>query len=168
MSTVAGMKFSAVAEVHSSAVDDEGAPLVICASEQRGTVVEVDPVWPGGECRVLVDGMTVPEPLEHSVVGVPIEVGKSSVDRVAVSNLIEHSGVRGTVDPPSASQLMMHSEVSGDWETGRQDHTCVDGMPLDVRTEDEWLSPDDGEAIVVGAVGSAAPWFLTGWAGECY
>ena len=32
--------------------------------------------------------------------------------------------------------------------------------------EDERLSPDDGEAIVVGAVGSAAPWFLTGWAGE--
>ena len=27
-------------------------------------------------------------------------------------------------------------------------------------------SPDDGEAIVVGAVGSAAPWFLTGWAEE--
>ena len=25
-------------------------------------------------------------------------------------------------------------------------------------------SQEDGEAIVVGAVGSAAPWFLTGWA----
>ena len=25
-------------------------------------------------------------------------------------------------------------------------------------------SPEEGEAIVVGAVGSAAPWFLTGWA----
>ena len=25
-------------------------------------------------------------------------------------------------------------------------------------------SPEDGEAIVVGAVGSAVPWFLTGWA----
>ena len=24
--------------------------------------------------------------------------------------------------------------------------------------------PDSGEAIVVGAIGSAAPWFLTGWA----
>ena len=32
---VAGMKFSAVAEVYSSAVDDEGAPLVILASKQR-------------------------------------------------------------------------------------------------------------------------------------
>ena len=39
-------------------------------------------------------------------------------------------------------------------------------MPLDVRMEDQRLSPDDGEAIVVGVVGSAAPWFLTGWAKE--
>ena len=83
---VAGMKFLDVAEVHSSAVGDEGAPLVIRTSEQRDAVVEVDPVWPSGESRGLVDGMTVPEPLEHSVVGVPIEVGNSSVDRVAVSN----------------------------------------------------------------------------------
>ena len=50
-----------------------------------------------GECRGLVDDMTVLVPLEHSVVGVPIEVGHSSVDRVAVPNSIEHSGVRGTV-----------------------------------------------------------------------
>ena len=65
--------------------------------------------------------------------------------------------MRGTADPPSASQLMIHSEVSGDWKTGRQDHMCDDSMPLDVRTEDKRLSPDHGEAIVVGAVGSAAP-----------
>ena len=26
--------------------------------------------------------------------------------------------------------------------------------------------PESGEAIVVGAIGSAAPWFLTGWAHE--
>ena len=85
---------------------------------------------------------------------------------MAVPIPIEHSGVRGTADPPSASQLMMHSEVSGDWKTGRQDHTCDDSTPQDVRTEDKWLSPDDGEAIVVGAVGAAAPWFLKGWAEE--
>ena len=42
---VAGMKFSAVAEVYSSAVDDEGAPLVIRTSKQWGAVVEEDPVW---------------------------------------------------------------------------------------------------------------------------
>ena len=74
--------------------------------------------------------------------------------------------MRGTADPPSASQLMMHSEVSGDWETGRQDHMCDGSTPLDVRMEDKRRLPDDGEAIVVGAVGAAAPWFLTGWAEE--
>ena len=26
--------------------------------------------------------------------------------------------------------------------------------------------PNSGQAIVVGAIGSAAPWFLTGWAHE--
>ena len=44
---VAGMKLSAVAEVYSSAVDDEGAPLVIRASKQRHAVVGMGPVWPG-------------------------------------------------------------------------------------------------------------------------
>ena len=83
---VAGMKFLAVAEVYSWAVDDEGAPLVICDSKQRSVVVEVDPVWSSG--------MTLPEALEHSVVGVPIEVGNSLVDRVTMPNPIEHSGVR--------------------------------------------------------------------------
>ena len=33
------MKFSAVAEVHSSAVDDEGDPLVVRTSRQRSAVV---------------------------------------------------------------------------------------------------------------------------------
>ena len=213
---VAGTKLSAVAEVYSSAVDDEGAPLVIRASRQRPAVVGEGPVRPGGKCGGLVDGMTVPEPIEHSVVvvpndggnsyvdivtvpkpiehsvvGVPNEGGNSSVDIVTVpepiehllvgvhnemSNSsvdivtvpdpIEHSGVRGTADPPAATQLMMHSEASGDWENGRQDHTSDDNTTLDVLTEDQRLSPDDEEAIVVGAVGSAAPWFLTGWADE--
>ena len=40
---VAGMKFSAIAEVHSSAVDDEGDPLVIRTSRQRSAVVS-DPM----------------------------------------------------------------------------------------------------------------------------
>ena len=102
---VTGMKFSAVAEVHSLAVDDGCAPLVIRTSKQRSAVVEVDPVWAGRKYRGPMDGMSVLEPLEHSVFGVPIKVGN-------VPNPIEHSGVSEAVDPPSASQLMMHSEVS--------------------------------------------------------
>ena len=32
----------------------------------------------------------------------------------------------------------------------------------DLRKEANRISPEEGEAIVVGAVGSAVPWFLTG------
>ena len=63
---VAGMKLLAVAEVHSSAVDDEGAPLVIHTSKQPSAVVEVDPVWADKKYRGPMDGMPAPEPLEHS------------------------------------------------------------------------------------------------------
>ena len=166
---VAGMKFLAIAEVYSSAVDDEGAPLVIRDGKQWGAAVEVDPVWAGGECHHRLDGMTVPEPLEHSVVGVPIEVGNSYVDRVTMSNPIELSGVRETADPPSDSQLLMHSEVSGDWEISR-----MVGRTIRVTIVHPWRFRQKtsgsrrmmARPYVVGAVGSAAPWFLTGWAGE--
>ena len=89
-------------------------------------------------------------------------MGDSSVDRVAVPNPIDHSGVSEPADPHSASQPMMHSEVSGDWRTDQQDHMCEDSMPLDIRRKDKQPSPEEGDAMVVGAVGSAAPWFLTG------
>ena len=35
---------------------------------------------------------------------------------------------------------------------------------VDVHMEEQELSRENNEAIVVGAVGSGAPWFLTGWA----
>ena len=37
-------------------------------------------------------------------------------------------------------------------------------IPPDIRTEGHESPQDSREVIVVGAVGSAAPWFLTGWA----
>ena len=43
---------------------------------------------------------------------------------------------------------------------------CENNMLRDIQREGKRPSPEDGEAIVVGAVGSAAPWFLTGWAEE--
>ena len=108
--------------------------------------------------------VTVSEPIEHSVVvRGPHEVGNSSAYIVTGPDLIEHSGVRGNVDLPSASQLILNSEISRSWE---QDRMCDDNTPRDGRKEDQQLSPEEEEAIVVGAVGSAAPWFLTGWADE--
>ena len=50
-------------------------------------------MWPGGETGDLMDEVTVPEPLEHSVVGVPDAVGTSSEDSVTMLELIEHSVV---------------------------------------------------------------------------
>ena len=41
-----------------------------------------------------------------------------------------------------------------------------EGMPRRDRQETTGTRPESGEAIVVGAIGSAAPWFLTGWAHE--
>ena len=142
---VARKKFLAVSEVYSSADDDEGAPLVIRASKQRCAVVEVGHVRPGEECSSPVDFVTVPEPLEHSVDGVPNEVGSSSVNSVAVPAPIEHSGVRGTADPLSTGQPMKHSETSGDWEYGRQNQTGDSNSPLDARMGDQQISTNDGE-----------------------
>ena len=81
---VAGMKFSAVAEVHSSAVNDEGDPLVVRTSRQRSAVVVLDPRVAHKKDGDPMDSMSVPEPLEHSVVGTSLAEGDSSVDRVTV------------------------------------------------------------------------------------
>ena len=99
--SVAGMKFSTVAEVHSSAVDDEGDPFVVRTSRQRSTVVLDLMAAHRTDCGPM-DSMSVPEPLEHSVVGVSLEGGDSSVYRVAVPNPIEHSGVSEPADLLSA------------------------------------------------------------------
>ena len=92
--------------------------------------------------------------------------GDGSVGRVTIPNLLKHSNVSVPADPPSASHPMIHSEVSGDGGNGAQDHICEDSMLRDIRKEDKRPSPEDGEAIVVGTVGSAALWFLTGGAEE--
>ena len=62
-----------------------------------------------------MDFVTVPEPIEHSVDGVPNEVGSSSVDSVAVPVPIEHSDGRGTADTPSTGLLMKHFRRQGKW-----------------------------------------------------
>ena len=111
--------------------------------------------------------MAISEPKEHSaLVRGSHDVGDSSVDVVTVSDLIEHLGESESADPPSIGQLMRNSDVSRDWKDGRQDRMCDDNTPPDVQTEDWQLPPVEEDAMVVGAVGSAAPWFLTGWAGE--
>ena len=69
---VAGMRFSAVAELHSSAVDDEGDPSVVCANGQRSAVVLDPRAAPGNDGRPM-EGLSVLEPLEHSVLEVALD-----------------------------------------------------------------------------------------------
>ena len=90
---VAGSKVPAVAEAYSSAVDAKSVPLVIQPGGRRRAVVRVGPVWPGWKTGDLIDEVTVPEPLEHSVVGLPVEVGTDSRHAVTMLEPIEHSVV---------------------------------------------------------------------------
>ena len=92
----------------------------------------------GGRRLVLL------EPIEHLVPGAPH-------DRRGVSS--SEGEVR--VDTMSACLPRVFSDDRG-----------IDVAPLDGRPEAAQTPSEAGDAIVVGAVGSAAPWFLTGWAHE--
>ena len=60
------MKLSAVAEVHSSAIDDEGDPSVVHTSRQRRAVI-LDPMAAPWKDGGPMEEIYVLEPLEHSV-----------------------------------------------------------------------------------------------------
>ena len=70
----------------------------------------------------------------------------------------------GSADPPSASQPMLNTGEPRNLENERLGRRDGMDIPPDIRTEGHESPQDSGEAIVIGAVGSAAPWFLTGWA----
>ena len=66
------MRFLAFAEVHSSAVDIEGEPSIICTDGQRSAVV-LDPIVAPRKDGGLMNEMSVLESLEHSVLGLSLE-----------------------------------------------------------------------------------------------
>ena len=103
-------------------------------------------------------GLVPLEPLEHSVLVAPREESDASVTDVtdvAVLDPVEHSGVEMRVETMSACLPRVFS-----------DHRGEDVSLMDVRPEAERDQLEAGEAIVVGAVNSAAPWFLTCWAND--
>ena len=121
---IAGMKLSAVIEVHSSAVDDEGNPSLVRTSRQRSAVV-FDPRAASRKDGGPMDGMSVLEPIEYSVLGVSLEGGDSFADEVAVPNPIRvwarHSGVGEAADLLSAmsvSEPLEHSVLEVPLEVG--------------------------------------------------
>ena len=94
---IAETSFLAVAGVHSSAVDIEGEPSSIGTDGQRSAVVldrMVAPKKDGG----LGKEMSVLEPLEHSVLGLPLERGDVCGDEVVGQHPLEHSGVDRSAD----------------------------------------------------------------------
>ena len=93
VAAVSGSKFPAVAEAYSSAVDAVCVPLVIQTGGRQRAVIRAGPVWPVEKTGDLMDEVTVPEPLEHSVVGVPNGVGGGTQDIMTVLEPIEHSVV---------------------------------------------------------------------------
>ena len=60
----------------------------------------------------------------------------------------------------------MFSEDPSKEGGGPPDHQGEDVSLPDSLPEVGRAQPEDGEAIVVGVVGSAAPWFLMGWAND--
>ena len=95
VAAVAGMRFSAVAEVHSSAVDDEGDPSVVRANGQRSAVVLDPRAAPGNDGRPM-EGLSVLEPLEHSVLEVALD-GRP-MKGISVLEPLEHSVLEVALD----------------------------------------------------------------------
>ena len=83
---------------------------------------------------------------------------------MTVPELIEHSAVGGSLICLLLASQWKTLRNPGICRIGRQSQTDNRNIPLDVGTEGHESPQDSGETIVVGAVGSVATWFLTGWA----
>ena len=129
-------------------------------------------------------------PLEHSVPDHAPSGGAVLFEKLTVSDPLEHSGLIASDDvvPKSApSEPLEHSVPEGpqSWGDGlvsevdttvhlqsicvprvASDPQRVDDPLLEDRPEATGSRSETGETIVVGAIGSAAPWFLTGWTHE--
>ena len=112
----------------------------------------------------LTGGTSVLEPLEHSVPKVPLDGGDGLIGSRTVSDPSEYSGASIDEKLLSASCPKVHSEGARDRRGGSRDHGGEDGTLQDLRKDASRVPPEAEEAIVVGAVGSAATVFLTGWA----
>ena len=111
------------------------------------------------------DSQTVSDPLEHSRTC----TNDDSVPKSASSELAEHST---SIIPQSWGEgfLSKTDTASRPQPAGLPGVTPepqqVEDPPWKDQQETTESRPESGEAIVVGAIGSAVPWFLTGWAHE--
>ena len=136
---VAGTRFLAVAEVH--------APIAETKGDQWSNIINFDQI------TEVNTEMTSPNQLEHT------SARGGSVVRIdrRGNGMAENGGhflnpdvIRGTSDKEPVLVPFMCSS--------NNEIEAVDT----VSTED----PAEGDTIMVGVVGSAAPWFLTGWTND--
>ena len=169
---IAGTRFLAVAEVYAPFEDTEGDP--------QGDDRKVDQNFS------TTEEDTGSRPLEHSGVkeGGRPEYGMTEFDCTAqeeeiVSHPLEQSGVvewAGISDglkkrsPPESFEICTDpAPVRKALEEEPMEHSAPSRTPnegSELLNTDVPEETEDGEAIIVGAVGSAAPWFLTGWTNE--
>ena len=120
---IAGMRFLAVVEVHSSAVDIEGELLIIRTSDGQRSAVLLDSIVVPRRDGGLMDDMSVLEPLEHSVLGLSLKGGDVCRDKVVRLHPLEHSGVDRSADMMGGASILELLEYS------------VPKVPLDERDQ---------------------------------
>ena len=137
---VTGTQFLAVAEVYAPFEETEGDP--------QGDSGEVD------QNSKIHEEDTGFHPLEHSGV----------VERTVVSDGVRKRNIPGSLE--------IYTDPAPIRKTSEEEPIEYSAHS---RSLNEWSEPfntdgtedtEDGDAIMVGVVGSAAPWFLTGWAND--
>ena len=143
----AGMAFPAAAGVASSAVAGVVSPTVTVA------------VASSTDSMVVADSSNICSSQCDNDWLVPDDYVKDSDDVVFPGS--SELGDPTVVIPPVVG---IDPSVANDCSSGR-DLNCVRApASVDVFPEDQELPGENNEAIVVGAVGTGAPWFLTVWA----
>ena len=137
---VAGTQFLAVAEVY--------APFKEMRGDVQGDIGRVDQI------SKIPNEQTGSHPLKHSSGVERTDISKDIRKRNILESLEGYSDptpVQGTGDEEPIG-YSMHSDSPNEW-----------GEPLITDGTEETENED---AIMVGVVGSAAPWFLTGWTND--
>ena len=137
---IAGTRFLAVADVYASWGNTEGDP--------RGDIGRVD------QSSEIIMEVTCSHSLEHAGVA-----GGTVVSKDIRRRTISESCAQNT-DPD------VIREISDAGQGGFSSHSqslSEGSEPVDA---DDTEDAADGDAIMVGVVGSAAPWFLTGWTND--
>ena len=148
LTNVAGMALPAVAK---------GVPSAVCFSELLLAVAEVDPLF----VAEMASSADLRGPAGPPDILNPLSDGDSwdQEDTVTVPEFF-----RKSTDPTS----VVWPDMNGGMPDTKNSHPdcSLDNTEIQhgASREGQQLPRNDSEVIAVGAVGSAAPWFLTGWA----